>query len=436
MINDHWDAIAAQDGEHRRFNYAEHLIHRTKDNEPICGFDEAFPKMPSYFRRSVLKHAMGSVEAYHTSYEKWIHDGKEGQEPKLHFTGHSMPVFYRDGMYKEQADKTLLKLYSGKDWIWYPVKLRKTDVDYLQKYWTGVRASAPVLIKKHKKYYLQFSFEKTVLLSDKKVTDQTICAVDLGLNKDAVCCIMKADGTVVSRKFIDFPTEKDRLWHVLNRTRKKQRKYGPKAVAGLWDYAKRLNEQLAIKISRGIVRYAQDNNADVIVFEYLEPTKKKLGKNAQKLQMWKWKDIQNITERMAHRNGIRISRVSAKNTSALAYDGSGPVVRDKDDHSLCTFTTGKRYHCDLSASYNIGARYFIREYLKSFSVMRRSVIEAKVPRLQRRSLCVYADLLDLIQAAGINTGGLTADYVICGENVRWAVELRITCIRGRLGPAA
>ena len=30
-----------------------------------------------------------------------------------------------------------------------------------------------------------------------------------------------------------------------------------------------------------------------------------------------------------------------------------------------------QYNCDLNASYNIGARYFIRELLKSDSVMRR-----------------------------------------------------------------
>ncbi|MEQ6391303.1 hypothetical protein RZN22_18685 [Bacillaceae bacterium S4-13-58] len=29
---------------------------------------------------------------------------------------------------------------------------------------------------------------------------------------------------------------------------------------------------------------------------------------------------------------------------------------------LATFTTGKIYHADLSASYNIAARYFIRAY--------------------------------------------------------------------------
>jgi len=61
----------------------------------------------------------------------------------------------------------------------------------------------------------------------------------------------------------------------------------------------------------------------------------------------------------------------------------------------CTFTTGKQYNCDLSAAYNIGARYFIRELLKPLPETERSSLEAKVPAVKRRTSCVYADLRKL-----------------------------------------
>ena len=54
-----------------------------------------------------------------------------------------------------------------------------------------------------------------------------------------------------------------------------------------------------------------------------------------------------------------------------------------------------RYNCDLSASYNIGARYFIRELLKPLPETERSLLEAKVPSVKRRTSCVYADLKEL-----------------------------------------
>ena len=90
-----------------------------------------------------------------------------------------------------------------------------------------------------------------------------------------------------------------------------------------------------------------------------------------KLHLWKSQTVQHIVEGKAHRLGIHIARVCAWGTSRLAFDGSGRVLRGDEsaktngNYSLCEFQTGKVYHCDLNASYNIGARYFIREFGKS-----------------------------------------------------------------------
>ena len=185
--------------------------------------------------------------------------------------------------------------------------------------------------------------------------------------------------------------------------RKHQRLHGPKSVGGFWAYARRLNEELARKTAGAIVQFAKENRADVIVFEHLDTGGKKIrGKNRQKLHMWKKQSVQEIAEHQAHRLGMRISRVCAWKTSAYAFDGSGKVTRDPRNHSLAVFQNGKQYNCDLSASYNIGARYFIRELLKPVPETERSVLEAKVPAVQRRTSCVYADLkkLSAVMAEG------------------------------------
>ena len=105
--------------------------------------------------------------------------------------------------------------------------------------------------------------------------------------------------------------------------------------------------------------------------------------------------MQRIVSDKAHRDGVRISRVCAWNTSSFAFDGSGRVERDKDNYSMCTFANGKRYNCDLSASYNIGARYFIREIMKSLPARARLGIEAKVPQCSRRTTCTLSTLISL-----------------------------------------
>ena len=134
------------------------------------------------------------------------------------------------------------------------------------------------------------------------------------------------------------------------------------------------------------------NHGDVIVFEYLDTKEKKRGSRKQKLALWRHRDTQKTAESLAHKYGMRISHVNAWNTSKLAYDGSGNVKRGKavkegTSYSMCQFESGKMYNCDLNASYNIGARYFIRElYNESPDLM------AKVPGIGSGTRRVLADL--------------------------------------------
>ena len=54
---------------------------------------------------------------------------------------------------------------------------------------------------------------------------------------------MRADGTVLGRKFIDHPSEKDRMYRTLGRIRRFQREHGSAQTQGRWAYTKRLNTE-------------------------------------------------------------------------------------------------------------------------------------------------------------------------------------------------
>ena len=141
-------------------------------------------------------------------------------------------------------------------------------------------------------------------------------------------------------------------------------------------------------------------NADVIVFEHLDKEGKVRGSKKQKLKMWRSQEVQSIVTDKAHRLGMRISHICAWGTSKLAYDGSGAWFFVTNmvaliTYELCKFKSGKTYNCDLSASYNIGSRYFVREILKSLPVRERLALEAKVPQAARRSTCTLSTLISL-----------------------------------------
>ena len=332
--------------------------------------------------------------------------GKLSGKPRLNAENHEMPVFYHKEMYRlgagmdgkligdSREDWIELKLYNGKDWVWYPVRLLHTDLQYLRRHWAGKKTESPVLEKRNRKYFLRFTFKEQVCFPEKKLSERKVCAVDLGINTHAVCSVMDREGTVLARKFIDYASEKDLLNRMAGRIRRAQRTPGREnQVRKRWKYAVRLNEVLSGKISAAICRFAEEQGCDTVVFEHLDMQGRIRGSRKQKLHLWRKRDIQKRCEHMAHRKGIRCSHVNAWGTSAYAYDGSGKVERDKDNYSMCTFSSGKRYHCDLSASYNIGARYWLREIIKSLTETEGSLLEAEVPAVKRRSRCVYADLL-------------------------------------------
>ena len=115
--------------------------------------------------------------------------------------------------------------------------------------------------------------------------------------------------------------------------------------------------------------------------------------------MWRSQEVQSIVTNKVHRLGMRISHICTWGISKFAYDGSETILRGKDGgfntYELCKFRNSKTYNCDLSASYNIGARYFIREILKSVDASSRLGIDAKVPQCNKRSICTLSTLISL-----------------------------------------
>lgn len=397
-----WNDIILLDTLKRR-QFAEKLIHNTKSNKAKYDFDARFYKMPTYMRRNVINMTLGYLSSYHSNLENWEKADKKtrGRKPTLQKHQNQFPTFYKDNMFISRnldSDKVQLKLFINNDWKWVDIKLKHTDMQYIRKHLQNTKMSVPTLEKKHHKWFLRFAFEEDVKLKD---TKNIILAIDLGINTDATCSVMKKDGTILARKFINFASEKDRLNHTLNKIKKVSQKYGSHNTTKLWRIAKFKNDELSRKVAKAIVDYAVEQNVDIIVFEHLDTKGKKKGSKKQKLQMWQKNTIQNIVENKAHKNGIRISKICAWNTSALAYDGSGKVLRGKDagfsSYELCKFQDGKTYNCDLSASYNIGARYFIRELEKSISAKEWSNLKAKVPSCGKRTLNTYNTLIELLK---------------------------------------
>ena len=375
----------------------ESLVHHTKNRLFVEyeDFDLRFYKMPCYIRRAAITEAIGAVESYRSRLKAW-NENPVGNAPGLPQAGFTYPVLYDGNMFEQTGDYSArIKVWTRNTWDWMDVTFRKSDADYILRHCGNRHKLCPAIVKKGRKWELMFPFEEEVSLRTVDVKDQKILAVDLGINNACACSVMKSDGTIVGRSMFRLPVQEDCLNHLLNRV-KKAYKQGHKHIPTLWNSIDNVNHVISVETARFIARVAEEYQVDVVVFEKLDLSGSKKGKSRRdRLHLWKGRDVQSMVISKVHRLGIRVSRVNAWNTSQLAYDGSGYVIRDKNNYSICQFKTGKIYNCDLSASYNIGARYFVREIIKSLPATVGLGISAKVPECTRRSTCTLSTLISL-----------------------------------------
>ena len=131
---------------------------------------------------------------------------------------------------------------------------------------------------------------------------------------------------ILGRKFINHPSEKDRMYRTLGRIRRFEREHSSAQSRGRWAYTKRLNIELGRKIAGAIVKNAEENHADVIVFEYLEMQGKISGKKKQKLHLWRKRDIQKRCEHQAQSISWLIPHTRLRNCSRKTpYPTSGRI---------------------------------------------------------------------------------------------------------------
>lgn len=398
------DILQIKGGIKQKQSFVEGLTVKTKDRPAVkYDFSTFMYKFPCYLRRSAISEAIGKVSSYKSNLTNWESEDKRirRNKPTIDSCGYVYPAMYRGNMFVRTGTyEAKLKVFIYNTWDYITVQLKKSDVDYISHHCSSRKECAPTLQRRGKQWFLDFVFEETKTLNKTNIFEQTVVAVDLGINSSATCSVMRSDGTVIGRHFLSLPKEYDSLKHKIGHIKYAQR-HGSRKMPKLWAYAKGTNDDIAVKTAQFIIDTAVLYNTDVIIFEHLDLQHKKRGSKKQRLALWKAQYVQSMVADKAHRLGIRISRVNAWGTSRLAFDGSGKVLRGEEstktdgNYSLCEFHTGKVYNCDLNASYNIGARYFIREILKSIPVTEGQRIGTKVPSCVKRSTCTLSTLISL-----------------------------------------
>jgi len=190
----------------------------------------------------------------------------------------------------------------------------------------------PQLIRKGKQWWLHTPIEKQFKSPgtiEKQVTtnEQTkICSVDLNINEHlAVCTVRTVEGSILATKFIGGGRRVNGLRKkLLGRIARNRAKTGIIAEneqdnADLWRKIRNTDEQVAHLVSARIVQFAQQHEANILVFEHLGNLKPAKGKYSRrgnsKRAFWVKGRIFKYAKYKAYNAGIITSRVSPRNTS-------------------------------------------------------------------------------------------------------------------------
>ena len=369
IVNTHWIEVSEAEDQ---LQCVERLINKTKDNPApkygkFFGAGSKFYKFPSYLRRAAIHDAIGHVSSFHSRYRDWqagIRKHREARPPRLTANCGVYPDLYKKQCIEFNADFTAakIKVFKDNDWKWISVPIKSRRERHLA---TNSKMLSPTLVVKGFKAHLSVPFKVSVLWQ--KPTEK-VCGVDLGINTTATCSIVDQDGKVHATKFIHDGAAIDKRDKHLARIRRKASNTmgkGGKLHKGFgkvhYRKARHINKHQINITARQIFNFAVENGAKTIVLEDLKGWKPKGGRKRSTLKtrfhFWLKSGIANRLEELAAEHGIPVVYVYARGTSSLAYDGSGDVKRDKKNHALALFQSGKRYNCDLSASYNIAARW-------------------------------------------------------------------------------
>jgi putative transposase len=346
----------------------EKLVHQTAQNPSpkYPTIDRAFHKFPSYLRRAAIMFAVGQVSSYMTRYWDWqsgqSRNRRDAKPPTLNSDAGCYPALYKGQCFKLHGfEQVEIKVFTGTDWIW--ITLPIASVRERHKVSTN-KMKSPSLVVGDKSCHLSVPFE---CHPEKIEGSGLVVAVDLGINTTAAVSVVSQDGTVIHREFIhpgrDIDRRDKRLKSVSMRAKKtmgKGGKLGKGFCKNTYCKCRNINQQIGHIVSKQITQIAQNYSANAIVFENLKGWKPKGGQRRsnlkQKFHGWLKSLIVELTQRKWAECGGKTITVIAAYTSKFAYDGSGQVKRDKNNYALATFSSGKKYNCDLNGSYNIAAR--------------------------------------------------------------------------------
>ncbi|GAC1518288.1 MAG: hypothetical protein NVS3B14_20520 [Ktedonobacteraceae bacterium] len=373
----------------------ERLTHRTKTNpEPVMPLTTVADNLPALVRRAAIKAALGASHSFHSNLDRWRREKEQASDRGEKFKKRppsppsrwNKSVILYAGMWKQRTETgILLKLWTGTSWCWAKLRIKGRE---LPEDW---EVKSPQIVQRGKRWWLHTFVEKdvsnpgTVKEQVMSTPDVRVCAVKLNASDSlAVCTIQTREGTTLATRFVRGGRQLNGLRKSsLGRIARRRADTGLIALGEpdnirLWDKVRNLDVQVAHRVSRRIVEFAQAHGASLLVLEHLIPRHPKKGSFSQrgneKRAYWLRSRIFRYSQYKAWAAGIITCRVSPRDTVRECARCKAQVNRYGEGHATSSYAPGgplvlcaacgMRGTTGRNARLNSGQRLFARNQRK------------------------------------------------------------------------
>ena len=215
--------------------------------------------VPLYFRRAAINSALAAGRSYLARSEQTC--------PSQEF---SSGITLYKGMYKDLDNHSVMvKVWNGEKWCWIHGRLSGSEIP------ADALCLSPRMVFHEKRIELHVPIRQDVLnrgtLKQRIGREPRICAVQF-TNGDsvAVCCVMNPDYAVEAVKFFRGGTAyRNRCQGILDKI-EKSKKASPKETSEdadkkYWKKLRNIHEDISHQISRKIVDFSRENQAEIII---------------------------------------------------------------------------------------------------------------------------------------------------------------------------
>jgi putative transposase len=376
---------------HELLSWAEGATVETREHpHPWEGwnFTERFPGMPSAYRRSVIKNAIGKARSYLSNLANWEKSGKKKGKPGLPAAA-DHPTLYQGCIMLDLETLNLheafvrINVYTGKDWTWmhYPVCSSRYLVQRLLE--ADWKRQSPTLVLRARSAELHLPQVKQIAakkVRERKQDPQLVTvAVDLNVRNLAVITVRRSERIIETVFVTDHGLDAHRYRH-LKKIAKKQWQSGA-PVKGehsnrdLWRHIDRQNQDAAHKVAHSIAEVCARYPGCILLFERLRKIKPGKGSKSRRMNRRRANQLRGKINQhardKAYAQQVVTVEVNPHGTSQycsrcgalgerFSYRGSKRIVEKWGKLFWCPVCHYEA-HADFNASVNVH-RSFYREW--------------------------------------------------------------------------